>query len=185
MDMAKPFTIISFPRSGTRWIAKMLNDNGIPCRHEHMHPDDNWKIPPLTHNVITWWPCQWAQHWRLSKTTIVHTTRDPYDIIRSWPTFQPYNIDYVYHTMERPTFELAWTEFSSRALVAANGVHFKVEDIVSRWDEFVEALGYPGTTLKYVVENTFHTRSDWDVYDTIEIQENALFEMYRRKLGYE
>jgi len=172
----KFFTIIAFPRSGTLFTARLLCTNGIPCTHEYENPISNREPAPATLNLVSWCPYDWDKWFRHNQGPMVHLIRHPHNVVKSWPCLEMgvrqvlkeytgyYDFDNIYR---------CWNNI----LAEKADCTFKVEEIMDRWDEFMDAIGYD-EPLKWLLEPDANTLNYAKFYNT------WLSELDPKEFGY-
>ena len=205
------FVVTGTPRSGTTYVAKVLQKLGLECRHERRFTPWDVVIESYRLNSVPWGDSSWLAapflHLLPPTTRVLHIVRDPLKTLNSiigtgqidWPddyrTFIAkycWNDENYWPTDVGRDAQVFWERWN--LMIERSGrvtKRFKIEELPSIVPEVVSALGIPqvdGRMAAEAVETVPTTVNARKHYATVTLTRSDLtpecVEMARR-YGYD
>lgn len=178
------FLITGFPRSGTKYLATVLNAVGLDVGHEELRPDGTVSWPHIGQGFLTWT----GQIEKTNFDPVIHVVRDPLKAISSAQTLRDESFDYMFKYSNHPGGPrglrwymwawLKWNDFiESRAVW-----RFKIEDLPECYPTLFEMLGIQGVSALPELPKNINTRPHSNfTWTDLKREDKKLYKQIRDK----
>ena len=164
------FLITGCGRSGTMYMAKVLQSAGLDVGHETLGTDG--VVSSIWAVADDWYPSYHQQRKRPAFDVVLHQVREPLATIGSLTTAQPgswrWNARHVpIRVGEDSVLQMAAKYWYWWNLIAGAGAQYRyrIEDLAQEWQPIQQVLGFQGALDRSLSRRTNsrpHKRVTWD-----------------------